>query len=91
MSEKNSGKFRFWHDERRFKGGIEKCLVQQSLYAAGESGTLGTHSKQQENLFRMVPYVPQSRMVTVLQLCQPLYSQTVVLAAAGGFLTCAGL
>jgi hypothetical protein len=35
LSEKNSGKFRFWHDERRFKGGIEKCLVQQTLFAAG--------------------------------------------------------
>lgn len=35
MSERNSGKFRFWHDERRFKGGIEKCLVQQALFAAG--------------------------------------------------------
>jgi hypothetical protein len=27
---------RFWHDERRFKGGADKCLVQQALFAAGE-------------------------------------------------------
>lgn len=32
---RNSGKFRFWHDERRFKGGIEGCLVQQALFEAG--------------------------------------------------------
>jgi hypothetical protein len=36
LTERNTGRFRFWHDERRFKGGIEKCLVQQSLFAAGE-------------------------------------------------------
>jgi hypothetical protein len=36
LTERNTGRFRFWHDERRFKGCIEKCLVQQSLFAAGE-------------------------------------------------------
>lgn len=35
MTARNSGKFRFWHDERRFKGGIDKCLVQEALFAAG--------------------------------------------------------
>lgn len=33
--EKNSGAFRFWHEERRFKGGADKCLVQQALFEAG--------------------------------------------------------
>jgi hypothetical protein len=32
---------RFWHDERRFKGGADKCLVQQALFAAGEELFLG--------------------------------------------------
>lgn len=40
-SERNSGKFRFWHDERRFKGGIDNCLVQEALFAAGGVRTGG--------------------------------------------------
>lgn len=39
--ERNSGTFRFWHDERRFKGGADKCLVQQALFAAGGVRTGG--------------------------------------------------
>jgi hypothetical protein len=35
LKERNSGSFRFWHDERRFKGTVDKCLVQQALFAAG--------------------------------------------------------
>ena len=34
--EKNSGNFRFWHDERRFKGPGDRCLVQRALYEAGK-------------------------------------------------------
>eukprot|EP00878_Enallax_costatus_P046105 GHUV01055702.1.p1 GENE.GHUV01055702.1~~GHUV01055702.1.p1 ORF type:complete len:305 (+),score=72.81 GHUV01055702.1:192-1106(+) len=39
--EKNSGAFRFWHDERRFKGGADRCLVQQALFEAGGVRTGG--------------------------------------------------
>lgn len=36
--ERNSGAFRFWVDERRFKGSADKCLVQEALFAAGDDG-----------------------------------------------------
>lgn len=35
LTERNSGSFRFWIDERRFKGRADKCLVQEALFAAG--------------------------------------------------------
>jgi hypothetical protein len=41
LTERNSGVFRFWHDERRFKGGIDTCLVQQALFDAGVRGRGG--------------------------------------------------
>lgn len=30
------GKFRFWLEERRFKGSGDKCLVQKSLFELGK-------------------------------------------------------
>jgi hypothetical protein len=33
--QRGSAKFRFWHDERRFKGASDKCIVQQALFDAG--------------------------------------------------------
>jgi hypothetical protein len=29
------GSFRFWYDERRFKGTAERSIVQQALFDAG--------------------------------------------------------
>lgn len=33
--QRGSAKFRFWHDERRFKGPADRCIVQQALFDAG--------------------------------------------------------
>lgn len=30
------GTFRFWHEERRFKGSGERCIVQRALFEHGE-------------------------------------------------------
>jgi hypothetical protein len=38
---RGSGKFRFWHDERRFKGSSDRCVVQQALFDAGGARTGG--------------------------------------------------
>lgn len=40
---RNSGTFRFWHDERRFKGAGERCLVQQALFSAGACTIKAVH------------------------------------------------
>lgn len=34
--ERGSASFRFWHDERRFKGRGDQCIVQKALFAAGK-------------------------------------------------------
>eukprot|EP00967_Tisochrysis_lutea_P005924 scaffold7002_cov21-Tisochrysis_lutea.AAC.1 len=33
---RGTGTFRFWTDERRFKGPGSKCVVQEALFDAGE-------------------------------------------------------
>ncbi|KAI8474298.1 MAG: tubulin-tyrosine ligase family-domain-containing protein [Monoraphidium minutum] len=38
---RGSAKFRFWHDERRFKGPADRCIVQQALFDAGGVRTGG--------------------------------------------------
>lgn len=35
------GTFRFWQDERRFKGSGERCIVQRALFEAGGVRTGG--------------------------------------------------
>jgi hypothetical protein len=40
-TERIRGAFRFWHDERRFKGDAERCLVQEQLFAVGGIRTGG--------------------------------------------------
>eukprot|EP00877_Chromochloris_zofingiensis_P003213 jgi/Chrzof1/12893/Cz07g11100.t1 len=39
--ERGSASFRFWHDERRFKGRGDQCIVQKALFAAGGVRTGG--------------------------------------------------
>lgn len=34
------GSFRFWHEERRFKGSGERCIVQRALFEQGALGCL---------------------------------------------------
>lgn len=43
-SGQGRGTFRFWHEERRFKGDGSRCLVQAALFAAGGVRT-GGHPK----------------------------------------------
>jgi hypothetical protein len=38
---RGSAKFRFWHDERRFKGPSDRCVVQQALFGVGGVRTGG--------------------------------------------------
>ncbi|KAL6752058.1 tubulin-tyrosine ligase family-domain-containing protein [Haematococcus lacustris] len=39
--QRNSGTFRFWHDERRFKGSGTNCVVQSALFSQGGVRTGG--------------------------------------------------
>lgn len=77
LTERNSGKFRFFYDERRFKGSISTCLVQQTLFDAGTD-----EAKTAEPFSRSIQWVAMIE-VLLLMHCRPSAASTPCILRPG--------